>query len=66
VLAFIVELRHQLGIPHDLKFVGIDTGRIPAIAAMATHDPAASGNPLLLSKGDYAELLANAINGVLS
>ncbi|GMQ87472.1 MAG: iron-containing alcohol dehydrogenase [Gammaproteobacteria bacterium] len=66
ILAFIVELRHQLGIPHDLKFIDIDVSRIPAIAEMATHDPSASGNPLLLSKDDYAELLAKAINGVLS
>ena len=66
VLAFIIELRHQLGIPHDLKFIGIAADRIPAIAEMATHDPSASGNPLLLSKEDYAKLLANAINGVLS
>ncbi len=64
VLAFIVEIRHQLGIPRDLKFIGIDAGRIPAIAEMATHDPSAGGNPLLLSKDDYAELLSNAINGV--
>jgi len=66
VLAFIIELRQQLGIPHDLTFVDIDATRIPAIAEMATHDPSADGNPLLLTKNDYAELLANAIKGVLS
>jgi len=65
VLAFIIKLRQQLGIPHNLKFVGIDTSRIPAIAEMATHDPSAGGNPLRLSKNDYAELLSNAIKGVL-
>ncbi|VAW82153.1 Alcohol dehydrogenase [hydrothermal vent metagenome] len=65
VLAFIVELRQQLGIPHALAFIGIDADRIPAIAEMAVHDPAAGGNPLLLSIDNYADLLANAMNGVL-
>ncbi len=66
VLAFIIKLRQQLNIPHDLKFIGIETSRIPAIAEMATNDPSASGNPLLLSKEDYAVLLTNATKGVLN
>ncbi|NOX92907.1 MAG: iron-containing alcohol dehydrogenase, partial [Gammaproteobacteria bacterium] len=66
ILAFIVKLRKQLNIPHDLKFIGIDASRIPAIAEMATHDPSASGNPLLLSKNDYVVLLTNAIKGMLN
>ncbi|NOX76655.1 MAG: iron-containing alcohol dehydrogenase [Gammaproteobacteria bacterium] len=65
VLAFILELRQQLGIPNDLKFIGIDATRIPAIAEMAIHDPSAAGNPRPLSKEEYAALLTNAINGVL-
>ncbi len=63
-LAFIIKLRQQLDIPHDLAFIGIDTNRIPAIAEMAMRDPSASGNPLLLSKEDYAALLAHAIKGI--
>jgi len=66
LLAFIIKLRQQLDIPHDLKFIGIETSRIPTIAEMATHDSSASGNPLLLSKDDYAVLLTNAIKGVLN
>jgi len=66
VLAFIIKLRQQLDIPHDLAFIGIVADRIPAIAEMATHDPSASGNSLLLSKDDYIALLSNAIKGVLN
>ncbi len=65
ILAFIIDLRQQLGIPHDLKFIGIDATRLLAIAEMATHDPSAGSNPLPLSIDEYAELLANAINGAM-
>jgi len=65
ILSFIIELKNQLNIPHDLSFIGIDAAQIPAIAEMATRDPSASGNPLPLSKKEYAKLLTNAIKGTL-
>ncbi len=65
ILSFIIELKNQLNIPHDLSFIGIDAAQIPVIAEMATRDPSASGNPLPLSKKEYAKLLTNAIKGTL-
>jgi len=65
VLDYIITLRSHIGIPNDLKSIGIDESRIDEIAAQALQDPSAAGNPVLLTQAQYAALLSDAINGKL-
>jgi alcohol dehydrogenase class IV len=65
LLTFVVDLRNKIGIPNDLKSIGINADRKQEVAAMAILDPSASGNPLRLSENDYVELFTNAVDGLL-
>ena len=65
VMSWITGLRKSIGIPNDLKAIGIDASRVQEISVMATQDPSAGGNPISLSDSDYAELLKQAVNGAM-
>jgi alcohol dehydrogenase class IV len=45
-LAWIIELRQRLGIPHRLPELGVSEADVERIAIMAEADPSAGGNPL--------------------
>jgi alcohol dehydrogenase class IV len=45
-LAWIIELRQRLGIPHTLSELGVCEADVDRIAIMAESDPSAGGNPL--------------------
>ena len=66
VLAFILKLRNDIGIPNTLNEIGIDASRAVEIAAMAKQDPSDSGNPVDLSPGDYQQLFERAVSGTLA
>jgi len=63
VLSWIMNLRQTIGIPNDLKSIGIDGSRIQEVGVMATQDPSAGGNPVALDDSEYAALLNQAVNG---
>jgi len=63
ILAWIIDLRKAIGIPNNLKAIGIDADRAEQIGKMATEDPSAGGNPILLDETQYAELFTGAVNG---
>ena len=65
VLDHIITLRNHIGIPNDLRSIGIDEQRLDEVAAQAVQDPSAASNPLPLTQQQYAELLSDAINGNL-
>jgi len=65
VLDHIITLRSHIGIPNDLRSIGIDEQRLDEVAAQAVQDPSAASNPLPLTQQQYAELLSDAINGNL-
>ncbi len=65
VLDHIITLRSHIGIPNELRSIGIDEQRLDEIAAQAVQDPSAASNPLPLTQQQYAELLSDAINGNL-
>jgi alcohol dehydrogenase class IV len=65
LLDWILGLRREVGIPHDLAAAGIDSGERERIGAMAVADPSAGGNPIAFSAEEYAKLFAHAVEGTL-
>ncbi|WP_299073855.1 iron-containing alcohol dehydrogenase [uncultured Paraglaciecola sp.] len=64
-LQWILALRAELGIPHSLSEIGIDSLQIEKIGQMAVEDGAAGGNPIELSAQQYSALCLAAIEGEL-
>ncbi|RLU00748.1 iron-containing alcohol dehydrogenase [Ketobacter sp.] len=60
-LQWILALRAQVGIPHGLSALGIDTTQATVVAAMSARDPAAGGNPIAFSTAQYEALFREAI-----
>lgn len=64
-LKWIIALRKELGIPHALKDIGIDTKRLGEVAAMAIKDPSAGGNPIQFTEKQYKSLAKKCVTGDL-
>lgn len=66
-MQWLLEFRETLAIPPNLSDIGIHTGdeisRQHSIPALALADPSAAGNPILLTKEQYQDILSHAING---
>jgi alcohol dehydrogenase len=64
-LKWILALRKEIGIPHALKDIGIDTKRLGEVAAMAIKDPSAGGNPIQFTEKQYKALAKKCVTGDL-
>ena len=64
-LKWVLALRKELGIPHALKDIGIDTKRLDEVAAMAVKDPSAGGNPIQFTQKQYKALARKCVTGDL-
>ena len=64
-LKWILALRKEIGIPHALKDIGIDTRRLDEVAAMAIKDPSAGGNPIQFTEKQYKALARKCVTGDL-
>jgi len=64
-LKWILALRKELGIPHKLADIGIDTKRLDEVAAMAVKDPSAGGNPIQFTEKQYKALAKKCVEGDL-
>jgi alcohol dehydrogenase class IV len=64
-LAWILDLREEVGIPASLAEIGIDSGQQERVGQMAALDPTASGNPMPFGPSDYQALFARAVAGEL-
>jgi len=64
-LKWILALRKEIGIPHTLADIGIDTKKLDQVAAMAIKDPSAGGNPIALSEKQYKALARKCVTGDL-
>jgi alcohol dehydrogenase class IV len=64
-LKWILALRKEIGIPHALKDIGIDTKRLSEVAAMAIKDPSAGGNPIQFTEKQYKALAKKCVTGDL-
>jgi len=64
-LKWILGLRKEIGIPHKLADIGIDTKRLGEVAAMAVKDPSAGGNPITFTEKQYKALAKKCVTGDL-
>ena len=64
-LKWILALRKEIGIPHKLADIGIDTKRLDEVAKMAIKDPSAGGNPIAFSEKQYKALAKKCVTGDL-
>jgi alcohol dehydrogenase class IV len=64
-LRWILALRKEIGIPHTLAEIGIDTSRLDEVAAMAIRDPSAGGNPIAFTEKQYRALAKRCVTGDL-
>jgi alcohol dehydrogenase len=64
-LKWILALRKEIGIPHTLADIGIDTKRLDEVAAMAMKDPSAGGNPIAFTEKQYQALAKKCVTGDL-
>jgi alcohol dehydrogenase len=64
-LKWILALRKEIGIPHTLADIGIDTTRLDEVAAMAIKDPSAGGNPIAFTEKQYKSLAKKCVTGDL-
>lgn len=65
VLAWTLDLRQELGIPHRLPDIGVSPGLLPELASMAEADPSAAGNPVKFDASAAATVLAAASAGFI-
>ncbi len=64
-LGWILGLRTEFGIPHDLAAIGITAGCAGHIGEMSVADPSAGTNPILFDKENYSAICRAAIKGSL-
>ena len=62
-LRWILQLRQTLGIPDDLQSIGVNAEQSERVGEMASQDPSAAGNPVLLSAEQYSALFKTAVHG---
>jgi hypothetical protein len=65
MLAWVLKLREDLGIPLNLSALDVTEEHISILAPRAARDPSAGGNPLALDAAGYAALYRRALAGAL-
>ena len=58
-----LDLRKEIGVPHDLVGLKVDRGKAELISEMAVVDPTAGGNPIPLTKQGARKLFDAALKG---
>ena len=61
---WILQLRETLQIPRDLQSIDISVEKSKLIGTMASRDPSAAGNPVVLSAEQYSALFETAVHNV--
>ena len=61
---WILQLRETLQIPRDLQSIDISVEKSKLIGKMASRDPSAAGNPVVLSAEQYSALFETAVHNV--
>jgi alcohol dehydrogenase class IV len=64
-LAWVLELRAEIGIPQTLAGLNVDDAKFDLMSRMAPKDPTAGGNPVALDEENCRQLYQNALAGKL-
>ncbi len=64
-MAFVLQLRNDVSVPHTLPDLGVDDRQADLVAEMAVVDPSAGGNPVALDKTGTSAIFAAASEGRL-
>ena len=59
----VLKLRKEIGIPHSLGEIGIDTKRLDEVAKMSIKDPTAGANPVQFTEKQYKSLAKKCVVG---
>jgi alcohol dehydrogenase class IV len=62
-LAWVLDMRRELGIPHTLTELGVNTGNAAIIGREAAIDPSAGGNPIPVDAAQLEHIFRAAVNG---
>lgn len=65
VMAWLLALRCDLNIPHDLGAIGVPDDEADAVAALAAADPTASGNPVPIDAAALRPIFLDCVHGDL-
>jgi alcohol dehydrogenase class IV len=65
-LKWVMQLRSELGIPHSLAEIGVNTGNASVIGSEAAIDPSAGGNPIPVTAAQFEHIFRAAVEGKLS
>ncbi len=65
VLDWVLELRSEVGIAHNLAEIGIDDRQIERVGQMAIADAASGTNPIQFDAAQYSAIFTRALNGQL-
>jgi alcohol dehydrogenase class IV len=64
-LAWVIEMRRNLGFPHSLGHIGVNTDNAAVIGREAAIDPSAGGNPIPIDAAQLELLFRAAVAGQL-
>jgi alcohol dehydrogenase class IV len=64
-LAWVLEMRRELGIPHSLAEIGVSIDKSAIIGREAAIDPSAAGNPLPVDAAQLEHIFRAAVSGRL-
>ncbi len=64
-LAWVLQMRRELGIPHSLAEIGVSADKAAIIGREAAIDPSAGGNPIPVDAGHLERIFRAAVNGQL-
>ena len=64
-LAWVLELRRELKIPHTCRELGVEESRLDELSRMAANDPTAGGNPVPLDAAKLKGLFQAALAGTV-
>ena len=66
VMAWVLALRKEIGIPHTLRDLGVGTDRLDELSVMAAADPSAGGNPIPIGAPELKQMFIACIEGKLA
>jgi alcohol dehydrogenase class IV len=64
-LAWVMEMRRELGIPHSLAEIGVSAEKAAIIGREAAIDPSAGGNPIPVDAAQLERIFRAAVDGSL-